>query len=196
MKCISCGNLIPDASVVCPYCNSKVQPEAPATPVYDVKPSEPVMTPPPVASSEQNSMTSAIPETPSQPVLPQDQGMSFASLVSSNTGATNNSVSTGTVQSSDGMMSSGTPVQGRPAETNSTVSVGQVSTPLQPSENSLNNVGAINNSQPVNPAPVGKYCKSKFWGIIKQLEWFRHNRQLMLILMRRKSCESRTGCIW
>ena len=155
MKCISCGNLIPDASVVCPYCNSKVQPEAPATPVYDVKPSEPVMTPPPVASSEQNSMTSAIPETPSQPVLPQDQGMSFASLVSSNTGATNNSVSTGTVQSSDGMMSSGTPVQGRPAETNSTVSVGQVSTPLQPSENSLNNVGAINNSQPVNPAPVG-----------------------------------------
>lgn len=155
MKCISCGNLIPDASVVCPYCNSKVQPEAPATPVYDVKPSEPVMTPPPVASSEQNSMTSAIPETPSQPVLPQDQGMSFASAVSSNTGATNNSVSTGTVQSSDGMMSSGTPVQGRPAETNSTVSVGQVSTPLQPSENSLNNVGAINNSQPVNPAPVG-----------------------------------------
>ncbi len=155
MKCISCGNLIPDASVVCPYCNSKVQPEAPATPVYDVKPSEPVMTPPPVASSEQNSMTSAIPETPSQPVLPQDQGMSFASAVSSNTGATNNSVSTGTVQSSDGMMSSGTPVQGRPAETTSTVSVGQVSTPLQPSENSLNNVGAINNSQPVNPAPVG-----------------------------------------
>ena len=155
MKCISCGNLIPDASVVCPYCNSKVQPEAPATPVYDVKPSEPVMTPPPVASSEQNSMTSAIPETPSQPVLPQDQGMSFASAVSSNTGATNNSVSTGTVQSSDGMMSSGTPVQGRPAETNSTVSVGQVSTPLQPSENSLNNVGAIDNSQPVNPAPVG-----------------------------------------
>lgn len=155
MKCISCGNLIPDASVVCPYCNSKVQPEAPATPVYDVKPSEPVMTPPPVASSEQNSMTSAIPETPSQPVLPQDQGMSFASAVSSNTGATNNSVSTGTVQSSDGMMSSGTPVQGRPAETNSTVSVGQVSTPLQPSENSLNNVGAINNSQPVNPVPVG-----------------------------------------
>lgn len=155
MKCISCGNLIPDASVVCPYCNSKVQPEAPATPVYDVKPSEPVMTPPPVASSEQNSMTSAIPETPSQPVLPQDQGMSFASAVSSNTGATNNSVSTGTVQSSDGMMSSGTPVQGRPAETNSTASVGQVSTPLQPSENSLNNVGAINNSQPVNPAPVG-----------------------------------------
>ncbi len=155
MKCISCGNLIPDASVVCPYCNSKVQPEAPATPVYDVKPSEPVMTPPPVASSEQNSMTSAIPETPSQPVLPQDQGMSFASAVSSNTGATNNSVSTGTVQSSDGMMSSGTPVQGRPAETNSTVGVGQVSTPLQPSENSLNNVGAINNSQPVNPAPVG-----------------------------------------
>lgn len=155
MKCISCGNLIPDASVVCPYCNSKVQPEAPATPVYDVKPSEPVMTPPPVASSEQNLMTSAIPETPSQPVLPQDQGMSFASAVSSNTGATNNSVSTGTVQSSDGMMSSGTPVQGRPAETNSTASVGQVSTPLQPSENSLNNVGAINNSQPVNPAPVG-----------------------------------------
>lgn len=155
MKCISCGNLIPDASVVCPYCNSKVQPEAPATPVYDVKPSEPVMTPPPVASSEQNSMTSAIPETPSQPVLPQDQGMSFASTVSSNTGATNNSVSTGTVQSSDGMMSSGTPVQGRPAETNSTVSVGQVSTPLQPSENSLNNVGAIDNSRPVNPAPVG-----------------------------------------
>ncbi len=155
MKCISCGNLIPDASVVCPYCNSKVQPEAPATPVYDVKPSEPVMTPPPVASSEQNSITSAIPETPSQPVLPQDQGMSFASAVSSNTGATNNSVSTGTVQSSDGMMSSGTPVQGRPAETTSTVSVGQVSTPLQPSENSLNNVGAINNSQPVNPAPVG-----------------------------------------
>ena len=155
MKCISCGNLIPDASVVCPYCNSKVQPEAPATPVYDVKPSEPVMTPPPVASSEQNSMTSAIPETPSQPVLPQDQGMSFASPVSSNTGATNDSVSTGTVQSSDGMMSSGTPVQGRPAETNSTVGVGQVSTPLQPSENSLNNVGAINNSQPVNPTPVG-----------------------------------------
>ena len=34
MKCISCGNLIPDASVVCPYCNTKVAEPTPVAPVY------------------------------------------------------------------------------------------------------------------------------------------------------------------
>lgn len=54
MKCISCGNLIPDASTVCPYCNNKVEPVV----------------------ANQNVQGSVIPETPTQPILPQDQGMS------------------------------------------------------------------------------------------------------------------------
>lgn len=58
MKCISCGNLIPDASSVCPYCNSKVEPAAPVTPVFNT-----------------NEGNSVVPNTPSQPVLPQDQNM-------------------------------------------------------------------------------------------------------------------------
>lgn len=58
MKCITCGNLIPDASNVCPYCNSKVEPSASATPVFNT-----------------NEGNSVIPNTPSQPVLPQDQNM-------------------------------------------------------------------------------------------------------------------------
>lgn len=58
MKCINCANLIPDASVVCPYCNAKVEPVVQATPVYNV-----------------DAGNNGVPITPVQPVLPQDQNM-------------------------------------------------------------------------------------------------------------------------
>lgn len=96
MKCISCGNLIPDGSAVCPFCNANVQatvvptPEVPVqenvqpvapvaetvTPVEPVvAPVEPVVAPvtPEVAPTE--GLAQVVPETPEAPVLPQDQGM-------------------------------------------------------------------------------------------------------------------------
>lgn len=79
MKCISCGNLIPDATTVCPYCNSKVEPVAPAMPVYNVDPVQQTMAPnnmaAPVAPVESMNV---VPETPVTPVLPQDQGLPVA----------------------------------------------------------------------------------------------------------------------
>lgn len=57
MKCINCYNDIPDASTVCPFCNSKVEPAYPATPTFNLE------------------STSSLPVTPNAPVLPQDQSL-------------------------------------------------------------------------------------------------------------------------
>lgn len=57
MKCLNCNNDIPDASVVCPFCKSKVDPVVAPTPVFNLE------------------ATSSLPVTPSTPVLPQDQGI-------------------------------------------------------------------------------------------------------------------------
>ncbi len=91
MKCISCGNLIPDASTVCPYCNAPVEPKSTNTPVYNVENAN--------ASNATNESTNqtVVPQTPTAPVLPQDQGMSLNPLpeeepkapVGENVGATN-----------------------------------------------------------------------------------------------------------
>lgn len=104
MKCLSCGNLIPDASTVCPYCNSKVDPVVSVAPVYadnsltsapttPVTPDLPVAQPGMVAPVQSEApvapveapvtpvapvtpeVAPVVPETPVQPVLPQDQGM-------------------------------------------------------------------------------------------------------------------------
>lgn len=104
MKCLSCGNLIPDASTVCPYCNSKVDPVVSVAPVYadnsltsapttPVTPDLPVAQPGMVAPVQAEApvapveapvapvapvtpeVAPVVPETPVQPVLPQDQGM-------------------------------------------------------------------------------------------------------------------------
>lgn len=78
MKCISCGNVIPDGSAVCPFCSANVQaavvptPEVPVQePVQPVAPVQEAVAPvEPVAPA-----TPVVPETPETPVLPQDQGM-------------------------------------------------------------------------------------------------------------------------
>lgn len=57
MKCLNCSNDIPDASIVCPFCGSKVEPMGRPTPVFNLE------------------TTSSLPVTPSAPVLPQDQGI-------------------------------------------------------------------------------------------------------------------------
>lgn len=57
MKCFNCNNDIPDASTVCPFCNSKVEPIASPAPIFNLE------------------ETSSLPTTPSAPVLPQDQGL-------------------------------------------------------------------------------------------------------------------------
>lgn len=57
MKCFNCNNDIPDASIVCPFCGSKVEPMSSPTPVFNLE------------------STSSLPVTPSVPVLPQDQAM-------------------------------------------------------------------------------------------------------------------------
>lgn len=76
MKCMSCGNLIPDASTVCPYCNSSVGPVAAETPVT---PEVSVQTTPvaPVASALEMVAPAApvtpevmAPVTPEAPVAP------------------------------------------------------------------------------------------------------------------------------
>lgn len=90
MKCISCGNLIPDGSTVCPFCsanvqatvvptpevpvNENVQPVAPVAPVESVAPVAPVEAVAPVAPVAE-VVAPVVPETPETPVLPQDQGM-------------------------------------------------------------------------------------------------------------------------
>lgn len=62
MKCFNCNNDIPDASMVCPFCNSKVEPAVAPTPVFNLE------------------STSSLPVTPSSPVLPQDQELDVNSV--------------------------------------------------------------------------------------------------------------------
>ena len=90
MKCIACGNLIPDGSTVCPFCSANVQatvvptPEVPVNEnVVPVAPVEAAQTVAPVAPVTMMASTPeptsevapVVPETPETPVLPQDQGM-------------------------------------------------------------------------------------------------------------------------
>ncbi len=56
MKCFNCGNLIPDSSVLCPYCNTKLTNS-------DVGITNPI----------KEGDTSIIPITPTEAVLPQDK---------------------------------------------------------------------------------------------------------------------------
>lgn len=87
MKCINCNKEIPDTSVVCPYCNGKVDPVVTATPVFNVEEqaNTPVITSG-VTTVENNSpMVSVpvneevvpvdvtLPVTPTEPQLPTDQ---------------------------------------------------------------------------------------------------------------------------
>lgn len=85
MKCMSCGNLIPDASTVCPYCNSNIGPVAAETPVTPevsvqttpVAPAPEMVVPTAPVTPEVAPVQMAapvVPETPATPVLPQDQG--------------------------------------------------------------------------------------------------------------------------
>ena len=75
MKCMSCGNLIPDASTVCPYCNASlgpvvapVAPEVPAATPVQTAPVAPVA---PVAPEVMVNPTPVIPITPvDAPVAP------------------------------------------------------------------------------------------------------------------------------
>ena len=62
MKCMSCGNLIPDASTVCPYCNATLGPVV-AAPVAPVAPEAPVQTTP-VMNPVQTPVAPVAPEVP------------------------------------------------------------------------------------------------------------------------------------
>lgn len=66
MRCINCNNEIPDGSVVCPICNSNVNPNSGTVPTD----------------------TSVLPTVPENPVLPQDQNMdtSNVNMVNQNMG--------------------------------------------------------------------------------------------------------------
>lgn len=87
MKCINCGNEIPNSSNVCPFCNSSVTPiGTPEITTLNEQPQQPVQSNEPVnvesvtekpVESVQSDLgrTSQIPVTPTEPVLPQDQGM-------------------------------------------------------------------------------------------------------------------------
>lgn len=72
MKCLNCNNDIPDASVVCPFCKSKVEPMASPTPVFNLE------------------ATSSLPVTPGAPVLPNDQ-LNQGNMVVNNTSEVVNS---------------------------------------------------------------------------------------------------------
>lgn len=79
MKCISCGNEIPNSSTICPFCGKDVQPiESGVTPTYDA-PEQQDFNAVPLVKQEDTPMQSApvdgVPATPDAPVLPQDQGM-------------------------------------------------------------------------------------------------------------------------
>ena len=79
MKCISCGNLIPDTSTTCPYCNNKVEPAVSAIPIYDVpaEKAETVIQNNEEVVSTQVQTEPGVPVTPVAPILPQDQELTM-----------------------------------------------------------------------------------------------------------------------
>ena len=88
MKCVNCNKEIPDTSVICPYCNTKVDPVVTATPEFNVPEdasSAPVITNKDGLVVNNSPMQAApgmeevapvdvsLPETPTEPQLPSDQ---------------------------------------------------------------------------------------------------------------------------
>ncbi len=79
MKCISCGNEIPNTSTACPFCGKEVTPiEGGVTPTYAEQPEQDFSVNP-LVTQESTPMPAApvdgVPATPESPVLPQDQGL-------------------------------------------------------------------------------------------------------------------------
>ncbi len=74
MKCISCGNEIPNSSTVCPFCGKNVEPLSQgAVPVYEAQEQQDFNATPLVTQQDLSGL--AVPATPESPALPQDQGM-------------------------------------------------------------------------------------------------------------------------
>ena len=87
MKCVNCNKEIPDTSVICPFCNTKVDPIVTATPEFDVpeEANAPVITGKEGMVVNNSPMQAApgmetpapvdvaLPETPTVPQLPSDQ---------------------------------------------------------------------------------------------------------------------------
>ncbi len=141
MKCFNCNNDIPDASVTCPFCNSKVEPVASPTPIFNL------------------DATSSLPVTPASPVLPQDQtqpmNANIPNSISGNMASMNENIQ---MPNQDGMSSTNVGNNQMASSMQTSVPVQEVSSNVQSIEQGENVNSMVLNEKDVNveqtpPAP-------------------------------------------